>query len=207
MQGMSYSQIREKVHVSKSTLSNWLYNRPLPDEKIRQLRDSNPKRIERCRNTKRLKREALLASVLSNVSTDIGQMNDREIFLAGLFLFWGEGGKTLNSITSLSNTDPSVIAFFIKWLSILGVKKENMRARLHLYRDMDIEVITNYWSLISGIPVSLFFKPYIKKTNLAGLSYKNGFGKGTCMIVVANKPLNDYILMGIRRLQALYSRP
>ena len=46
LSGMSYSQIKEVVPVSKSTLSVWLENYPLSQERIRELRDLSPKRIE-----------------------------------------------------------------------------------------------------------------------------------------------------------------
>lgn len=38
--GMSYSQIKAELGVSKSTLSLWLRDLPLSDERIRELRAS-----------------------------------------------------------------------------------------------------------------------------------------------------------------------
>ena len=49
--GMSYSQIKEKLNVSKSTLSGWLYNMPLSEKRIRELQADSPVRIEKYRNT------------------------------------------------------------------------------------------------------------------------------------------------------------
>ena len=59
-EGFSYSQIKEKLKVSKSTLSGWLCDMPLSEERIRELQADNPIRIERYRNTMRTKREARL---------------------------------------------------------------------------------------------------------------------------------------------------
>ena len=61
--GMSYSQIKEKLGVNKSTLSGWLQNLPLSKKRIRELRDNNPVRIERYRNTMRAKKEDRLKEV------------------------------------------------------------------------------------------------------------------------------------------------
>ncbi len=58
--GMSYSQIKEKLGVSKSTLSGWLYNMPLSEQRIRELQADSPIRIEKYRNTMRAKRETRL---------------------------------------------------------------------------------------------------------------------------------------------------
>ena len=52
LKGLSYSQIKEKIGLSKSTLSNWLSAYPLSEKRIRELRDWNPRKIERRRNTK-----------------------------------------------------------------------------------------------------------------------------------------------------------
>jgi len=86
--GMSYSQIKEKLGVSKSTLSGWLYNMPLSEKRIRELRADSPVRIERYRNTMRVKKENRLKEVYKKVSKDIGNFSKRDLFLAGLFLYW-----------------------------------------------------------------------------------------------------------------------
>ena len=59
-QGMSYSQIRAEVKVSKSTLSLWLRDLPLSNARIRELRDFSAVRIEKCRNTKAEKKQSRL---------------------------------------------------------------------------------------------------------------------------------------------------
>ena len=56
LKGMSYSQIKSEIKVSKSTLSLWLQKYPLSEKRIRELRDWNPQRIEKCRITKENKR-------------------------------------------------------------------------------------------------------------------------------------------------------
>ena len=112
--GMSYSQIKEKLGVSKSTLSGWLYNMPLSAKRIRELRADSPSRIEKYRNTMRAKREARLDKVYQKVSKDIGSLSKRDLFLAGLFLYWGEGTKAQRNSVTLTNTNPSMLKFFIK---------------------------------------------------------------------------------------------
>lgn len=100
--GMSYSQIKGKLGVSKSTLSGWLYNMPLSKKRIRELQADNPIRIERYRNTMRAKKETRLKEVYRKISKDIGNFSKRDLFLAGLFLYWGEGIKKLKILPSCS---------------------------------------------------------------------------------------------------------
>lgn len=201
--GLSYSQIKEKLGINKSTLSGWLYDMPLSEERIKELRDFSPQRIERYRNTMREKKDARLKEVYKKVSEDIGKFSNREIFLLGLFLYWGEGTKNANSSTQLTNTNPAMIKFFIKWLELLDVDKKDLKVKLHLYADMNIKESIAFWSKELKIPVSQFKKPYIKKTLLKSITYKSGFGKGTCCVIFGGRNLWEYITMGLKYISKI----
>lgn len=196
--GYSYSQIKEKLGVSKSTLSGWLSEMPLSEKRIKELRDFSPQRIERYRNTMRAKKESRLKEVYERVSKDIGKFSKREIFLLGLFLYWGEGTKSAICSTQLTNTNPAMIKFFIRWLELLGVNKRDLKVKLHLYSDMNIKQAIDFWSKELKIPINQFKKPYIKETKLKSITYKNGFGKGTCCVIFEGRDLWEYILMGLK---------
>lgn len=195
--GASYSQIKEKLGVSKSSLSLWLHDMPLPEKRLRELRDWNVVRIERFRNSMRQKRESRLVEVRKRAAKDIRKFNKRELFIAGLFLYWGEGGKTVTTCTSLSNTDPAMIRFFMHWLQMLGVSKDRFRVRMHLYTDMNIEAEVRYWSKALDLPLSSFRKPYIKTSNRSSLSYSQKFTHGTCNLTYGNRDVSEYVLMAL----------
>lgn len=196
--GMSYSQIKERVKVSKSTLSNWLEKYPLSESRMRELRDFNTKRIENCRKTKLRKRQEKLILIYKDASRSLGTLSKRELFIAGLFLYWGEGTKAARDVVALTNTDPSMIKFFIKWLQIIGVNKKDLRVKLHLYSDMDVEDKTNFWSKTLKIPLTNFRKPYIKDSKFSSLTYKNSFGHGTCMVSYGNSNIHNKIIMSLK---------
>ncbi len=200
--GMSYSQIKESLKVSKSTLSAWLSPYPLSAERIRELRTDNQQRIERCRNTKLQKRNARLASVYETVKNEIGTLSKREIHIAGLFLYWGEGDKS-GKVFSISNTDPGVMRFFVSWARSIGVPEDKLVVILHLYADMDEAAAKSYWSNELRIPLKNFKKPYRKTSTLTGLTYKNGFGHGTCMVRVYDKRLATLVIMSIKYLSSI----
>ena len=201
--GMSYSQIKEKLGISKSTLSGWLQDFPLSEKRIRELRDNSPIRIEHYRNTMRAKKETRLAEVYKKVSKDVGNLSQRDLFLAGLFLYWGEGTKAQNSLVALTNTNPVMIKFFIKWLELFNVTKKDLKIKLHLYSDMNIKEALDFWSKELKIPIRQFYKSYIKKSNLKSISYKNGFGKGTCSVIFGDRDLWEYITMAIKYISEI----
>jgi len=196
--GLSYSQIKDTLCVSKSTLSNWLVNYPLSEKRIRELRDNNPRRIENYIETMRKKREKKFSIVFENVKKDIGSLTRRELFIAGFFLYWAEGGKTRRNTATISNTDPSMLRVYIKWLKVLGVSKQKLKIKLHLYKDMNIDKEISFWSRGLGIEKSKFQKTWVKDSKMSDLTYKNTFGHGTCNINLHDTGTAMYILMGIK---------
>lgn len=203
MQGLSYSQIKTEMGLSKSTLSGWLRDYPLSDERIRQLRDLNPRRIENCRNTKARKVKERLDNVYKKVASDISSISERELFIAGLFLYWGEGSKSEKGTTGLSNTDPAMIKVFLKWLKLRNVDFEKLHITLQLYVDMNINKEIKFWSEQLELPVHLFKKPYVKESTLSGLTYKRGFGHGTCNVRVFNRDLAEYVHMAMKYIAVM----
>lgn len=133
-------------------------------------------------------------------------LSKRELCLAGLFLYWGEGSKYDNGSFCIANTNPQIIIFSLFWLTYtFAVPKFKIRILLHLYSDMDIDRETEYWSNLLDLPKSQFSKPYIKENKLSSLDRK-GFGHGTCNLMVFNKILKDKILMAIKAIADRYGR-
>ena len=134
-EGKSYSQIKKILKVSKSTLSVWLKDYPLSKQRIRELRDHNEQRIEKFRETMRKKKEERLRGFFEEQKRLIFPFTKRELFLLGLFLYWGEGSKNQSNSLYISNTDPSIINFFIFWVAeVLKVPRTKIKVQLHLYK-------------------------------------------------------------------------
>jgi len=115
-QGMSYTQIKKIIGVSKSTLSCWLQKFPLSEEQIKEFQRQGWKKSEvsreKFRNTMRQKKEKRLRRIFTVQQKEIFPLTKRDIFLAGLFLYWGEGTKCRSDGLSISNSDPSIIKFY-----------------------------------------------------------------------------------------------
>jgi transposase-like protein len=85
--GKSYSEIKQILGISKSTLSGWLREFPLSSDQIKLLRDLNPRRIERFRETMRKKHMQRLNLAYDKATRDIGSLSQRDLFIAGLYLY------------------------------------------------------------------------------------------------------------------------
>ena len=207
LQGYTYGQIKRTLGVSKSTLSDWLRNLPLNKEQMESL-SKNKERAkelgrEKFREIFRNKRLNRLKQFLDEQSKKLLPLSDKELFLAGVFLYWGEGAKG-HGLISISNTDPRVVRFAQYWMTkSLSIPKNMIKVNLHLYKDMDIEQTIHFWSNILDIPKNQFRKPYIKKTSREGLTYKS-FGHGTCRLYAGNTAMSEKVAMSIKAISDYY---
>lgn len=197
-EGKSYSQIREKLGISKGTLSGWLHKYPLTSEQINILRNLNERRIERYRETMRRKREERKQHYYREEKEKWFPFSERELYIAGIFLYWGEGDKTNKSTISVNNTDPSVIKFVLNWMTqCLHFPKEKIKVYLHLYDDMNIDEETEYWKNKLRVRKSQFMKPYIKKSKRFDIDQK-GFGHGTCGVRFCKTEVKERLIMFLK---------
>lgn len=200
--GCTYSQIKNELGISKSTLSSWLRNLPLSEERLCELRN-NEVQIEKTRETKRKKKIARRQKVYNQVCKDIKKSKNKD-FLAGFYLYWGEGTKTAEYTISLTNSDPSIIRCFVEWVGLLGVHKKQLKLKLHTYEDQNEAELKQFWSRVTGIPVVNFYKTYFKKARSDGKTYKGMFPYGTCVVIYSNRDTYEYVLEGIRCLRDRY---
>ncbi len=206
LKGYTFGQIKRELGIAKATLSNWLSKLPLTEEQLLLLDknklSSRDIAVEKFRNTYKEKRLVRLKKIYCEQEKML-PLSEKELFIAGLFLYWGEGEKKLGRV-SVSNTDPKIIKFTLIWMTqALRIPKEKIKAALHLYKDMDIEESTNFWVDVLDFSKMQFTKPYIKNTNREGLTYK-GFGHGTCKIYHHNVELSQKIAMSIKTISDFY---
>ena len=205
-EGKTFSEIKKIVKISKSTLSIWLKLYPLSNTQLLKVNKRKYRAIERFIETMREKRKKRLKSYVKEARYKLLPFSKKNLLIAGLFLYWGEGNKASPHTISINNTDPSVLKFARYWYSqALEINKKNMKIYLHLYKDMNIIKEINYWSEQLNIPKSQFIKPYIKESKKSDLDQK-GFGHGTCALVVHNTVIKEKILMNIQCIADYYSR-
>lgn len=202
LEGHSYSSIQKKIGVSKSTLSSWLREIPLSDTRLRELRDFNPVRIEKTRQTKLLKKQTRRDLVFEKVKCDF-KVNKTPFFKEGFYLYWGEGTKTAEYTVALTSSDPAIIKFFISWLLILGVEKADMRVKVHMYSDQEEGHVLKYWAQKTTLEKRQFYKFYIKKSDQDRKTYKGTFGNGTCSVLYHDRDTYEYVMAGIRYLRKI----
>ncbi|PIR96439.1 MAG: hypothetical protein COT92_01150 [Candidatus Doudnabacteria bacterium CG10_big_fil_rev_8_21_14_0_10_42_18] len=203
--GKSYSQIKEELGVSKSTLSFWLSPYPLSRQQIRLLRDVSEVRIEKFRQTMQEKREKRFSGFYREEKEKILPLSQKELFIAGLFLYWGEGMKNLKYPFALYNTNPQLVKFGLFWIKkVLNVPSKKIKVILHLYSDMDINKEIKFWAGELKMPILQFSKPYIKESKKTDINRKGAFGHGTCGLVIHDVLLKEKVMAALKAVADYY---
>jgi len=207
--GKTYGQIKKALNLSKSTLSDWLSDYPLSKQQLVLLKKETGKNkslgIEKTIITKRRKREERLGNIYKNEKKRWLSLSSKELELAGLFLYWGEGKKNLRSSLAINNTDPKVVKFALHWMTrALKIPKNKIKVELHLYSDMDVAKEISFWVNELRVPKAQFYKPHIKTSTRIAINQK-GFGHGTCGVIVNDVRLKEKVIMGIKAIADTYS--
>lgn len=96
--------------------------------------------------------------VVSKIKFDLGLYK-----VLGSVLFATEGGKFSDSLVVFINSDPRTIATFIRILrEAFNADPKKFRALVHIHEYHNEGEIKEYWSKITGIPESQFYKSYLK---------------------------------------------
>jgi len=93
-------------------------------------------------------------------SREIGSMSDRDLLIAGVALYAGEGAKN-DGCVRFANCDTRMISVFCLWLRrFFDVDESRLRLRLYLHQGLDIDAANDHWTQVTGIPTTQFGQPY-----------------------------------------------
>lgn len=102
---------------------------------------------------------------------------EKELRIAGLMLYWGEGTKYRDQIVDLANSDPEMIRIFLQMLrDIYGILEEKLRVLLYCYADQDVDKLKKFWINVTNIAEKQFIKPYIRQDFLESKKNKMPYG-------------------------------
>lgn len=160
--GWSYKMIEAELGVARSTLSGWLRHVPVVEyhPAVQQRVLQNQKLAAQRNRDLAATAQRQIQSETANEMRELLRegLSDHELFLVGLMLYWAEGGKAHHHVT-LSNSDPSLVKMFVLWLQqCLGVQRNQLRAHVHAYPDVDVDNVEAYWADVIGIDRNQFYK-------------------------------------------------
>jgi|SRR5581483_722846 len=204
-QGKSINEIVEEAGLSKASVSQWVRDIILTDaqknrltEKGRNLESVERRRLNRLQNEK-----ARRQITVDSAKKDYKFISLEQLKLIGVILYLGEGGKTSRGKVQITNSDPAVIKIMMKFFrEICNIPESKFRASIHTFTHADVLQTEKYWSKISGIPRTQFFKTYIKPSS-ASLQKRQTLPFGTFDIYVCDTKLFLTIQGWIERIKEL----
>src|SRR3989338_539376 len=204
--GLSYSKILEKVHVSKSTLSIWLREIELTEEQKSQLLSKMDRVRYEVAKRKVADRKKRTEKIIIDARREVGSLRENPLFFVGLALYWAEGAKNPVESVKFANSDEKMILLMMKWFrKVCKVPEKKIKIHIHMHTLHIRKDIIEYWSAITQVPSNQFYRPYIKPTSLG--QRKNILYNGTCSIIIHDKNLFRRILGWKLGLQKHFNIP
>ena len=98
----------------------------------------------------------------SFVPRHIASSSEKDLKIAGLMLYWGEGTKAGDGL-DFANSDTAMIGIFMKFLrEVCGVNESRLRGNLYMYADQSEKLLLNHWSEVMRLPLSQFTRPHVR---------------------------------------------
>lgn len=171
--GFSYSEIKNKFPVSKSTLTAWLKDVKISETRRRELRRRSIRGLLKGAEQKKMRRIAETSVIHSSAMQDIKAISKREMWLMGITLYWACGLEEKEHRAGLgvrfSNSDPFIIKLFLEWLAQVGnIQKREIGFDLYLHESKRVmrEEIISYWVRAIGFPRAYFSHIYFQKNKV-----------------------------------------
>ncbi|OGI27083.1 MAG: hypothetical protein A2359_02260 [Candidatus Moranbacteria bacterium RIFOXYB1_FULL_43_19] len=200
--GLSIKEIAEKLNVSKSSASLWCSDIQLTEEQTQKLhtkmiRGSYKGRMVGAKLQKEKKRKRI-EECLRKARKDIYALRKRELFIAGLALYWGEGSKSSSGVR-FHNSDPAAIQFAMNWFrKSLKVERERflMYVNINEIHKARLREVVKYWSKITKVSASQFRKPILIKAKNKKFYENFSHHYGTLSIRIAKSSDLLYQILG-----------
>ncbi len=167
-QGLDYEQIVAELGVSKSSVSLWVRDMPLPENlSYEECRKRSMEGVRQYWAAERPVRDAIRQAVRTAAAREIGNLTDREVLIAGAIAYWCEGtkNKPYNRIDRIAfiNSDPALIRFFMRFLAVAGIGRDRLICRLYIHESADVDSAQRFWLDVTGLEPAQFGRPTIKR--------------------------------------------
>ncbi|RPE43282.1 Homeodomain-like domain-containing protein [Streptomyces sp. Ag109_O5-1] len=194
LQGWTYNQIQAELGCSKSSVSLWVRDLPHPEptctpEEQRARMNAGLARLHASRDLER-------AATKREAAASIGELSDRELFVAGVTLYWAEGSKDKpyrrTEVLQFINSDPNVIKLFLRWLDLLEVTRDRLTLRVSIHETADVRAAEEFWADVADVEVSAFSKATLKKHNPRTVRKNTGDSYHGCLVIYVRQSADLY---------------
>lgn len=190
-QGYSMNEIARKLGVAKSSVSLWTKDIELTSEQRQRLSENGRSvaSVERRRHARLTNERARRRPYFVNAVAEIESLSRKDLFFLGAALYWGEGSKTKRGTVDFTNADPRSIQVMMRYFKeVCNVHNNKFHGHVTLHPHLDAGKAERYWSNISGIPRTQFYKTSMQH-NKASKNKKDSLPFGTFAINIHDTTL------------------
>jgi transcriptional regulator with XRE-family HTH domain len=156
------NEIAADLGVSRSSVSVWVRDVVFDEAARAERAGANRNRGAQTRGPNRLQRRKHdeISRLLVEGHERIGVLSDRDLLIAGVALYAGEGAKADGAVV-FANSDRRMVLLFLRFLRrFFDVDETRLRARLYLHEGLDLDEAARFRSTAMAIPAHQFGKPY-----------------------------------------------
>ena len=168
-EGLTVPEIAERTGASKGSVSPWVANVRPPATALARRSRLHKEARRRVADANRQRAADRRAAFRATATAQVEPVTWRDLFIAGVALYWAEGAKDKpwrrNGRVVLINSDPDVLALFLRWLDLLGVAEGNRTYRLSIHDNADVAANEQWWSDRLNVPLMSFAKATTKRHN------------------------------------------
>jgi len=189
--GKSIYDIAKMLNLRPTTISYWCKDIQLSNYLVRKISNKGKKKARMAMliytEKQRARRLQVQATERKIGKQSLGKLSSRDIVMTGLGLYWGEGYKGNNGEMGFTNSNPDIIQFYLSWLTLFRVSKEDLIFRLTIngvFKNQEIR-LKRFWLTRLGAKEEQFTKTTLIRTVLkkADTSRRNTY-KGILRVKV-----------------------
>lgn len=195
-QGWSLGEISSKMNIPKNSLSGWVKGIRLTETQIKRIKEKEIVCAAKARRLSKITWNNRVETWKENIRNQIKYLaklpqKDPEIakIICGI-LYLCEGSKYPTSkCLVFANSDPEIIRYFLYLLkTAFGIDERKLHCRIGYRWDQDINELRKYWSEITGIPLSQFYRSKPDERTKGQPTLRQNY-KGICAIQYTNTEL------------------
>jgi transcriptional regulator with XRE-family HTH domain len=196
-EGLSYDDIVAALGVSKSTVSAWVADMPRPE---RLSYDECCKRqaeaVASYWAAERPQREAERGAISTVAASEVGDLSDREVLIAGAVAYWCEGVKNKphrrHDRVSFINSDPTMIKFFLRFLHVADVAPDRLIFRVYIHETADTVAAQQFWLDVTQAHPAQFRNATLKRHNPSTVRKNTGDDYHGCLRIDVRRSVDLY---------------
>jgi transcriptional regulator with XRE-family HTH domain len=197
-QGLDYEEIVAELGVSKSSVSLWVRDMPRPERLTKEAcRERSLEIFRKYWAAQRPIREAARRADVRAAFAEIGELNDREVLIAGAIAYWCEGTKNkpyrrrIDRVAFI-NSDPALICFFMRFLAVAGITRDRLICRLYIHESADVDAAQRFWLEVTGLEPEQFGRPTLKRHNPTTVRKNTGNDYHGCLRIDVRRSVSLY---------------